>query len=112
MLPWVFAYRGPFRPNPIAMTVCPVRSVDRRAGIVDVADIDALEGTPVVDVKGSDGCSDRVRELPRGKRTVTEVAFGYAFNDLETYTRSGRSERASSLSSPRSRKLPPRAPVQ
>jgi tRNA-Thr(GGU) m(6)t(6)A37 methyltransferase TsaA len=58
----VFACRGPFRPNPIAMTVCPIRAVDREAGTVEVADIDAFDGSPVVDVKAYYGCCDRVNE--------------------------------------------------
>lgn len=58
----VFACRGPFRPNLIAMTVCPILAVDREAGIVEVADIDALGGSPVVDMKAYYGCCDRVRE--------------------------------------------------
>ena len=33
--------------------------------------------------------SEAARELARGKRGVTEVAFDYAFNDLETFTRAG-----------------------
>ena len=61
----VFACRGPFRPNLINMTVCPIVAVNKAEGTIDVADIDAMDGTPVVDVKAYYGICDRVRE-PRG----------------------------------------------
>ncbi len=57
----VFANRGPFRPNPIGLTVCPIRRVDMASGTLEVAAIDALDGTVVVDVKAYYGCCDRVR---------------------------------------------------
>lgn len=57
----VFGCRGPFRPNLVAMTVCPLRSVDRSAGIVELADIDALDETVVLDIKPYYGSCDRVR---------------------------------------------------
>ena len=47
----IFATRSPLRPNPIAMTTCKILAVDEGAGTVQVADIDALEGTPIVDLK-------------------------------------------------------------
>ena len=58
----VFANRSPFRPNLIAMTVCPIALVDRDQGVIQVEDIDALDGTVVLDVKPYYGCCDRVRE--------------------------------------------------
>jgi tRNA-Thr(GGU) m(6)t(6)A37 methyltransferase TsaA len=58
----VFACRGPFRPNPIALTVCPITGVDREAGRVQVADIDAFDGSPVVDIKSYYRSCDRVRD--------------------------------------------------
>jgi AraC family transcriptional regulator len=36
--------------------------------------------------------SEAARELSRSRRTVTDVAFSYAFNDLETFTRAFRRE--------------------
>lgn len=78
----VFACRGPFRPNPIAMTVCPIRAVDRAAGTVEVAAIDAMDGTPVVDMKAYYGTCDRVREsrepswLPPWGSWVPEKGIG------------------------------------
>ncbi|MCD6415469.1 MAG: tRNA (N6-threonylcarbamoyladenosine(37)-N6)-methyltransferase TrmO [Planctomycetes bacterium] len=45
----VFAVRGPMRPNPIGSTVVEVEEV-REAEIV-VSGLDALDGSPVVDIK-------------------------------------------------------------
>jgi tRNA (Thr-GGU) A37 N-methylase len=44
------------------MTVCPILRVDQAAGSLEVAAIDALDGTAVLDVKPYYGCCDRVRE--------------------------------------------------
>ncbi len=45
----VFATRSPARPNPIGMTV--VKLVERRGSILEVTGLDALNGTPVLDIK-------------------------------------------------------------
>jgi tRNA-Thr(GGU) m(6)t(6)A37 methyltransferase TsaA len=58
----VFACRGPFRPNLVSMTVCPILAVDRAAGRLEVANIDAMEGTPVIDIKAYYGSCDRVQK--------------------------------------------------
>lgn len=57
----VFANRSPFRPNLVAMTVCPIRKVDAETGILEPEAIDALDGTAVLDVKPYYGCTDRVK---------------------------------------------------
>jgi len=57
----VFANRSPFRPNLIAMTVCPILSVEVASGFLELAAIDALEGTSVLDIKPYYGSCDRVR---------------------------------------------------
>ncbi|GAA4902820.1 tRNA-Thr(GGU) m(6)t(6)A37 methyltransferase TsaA [Stackebrandtia albiflava] len=45
----VFAHRGPFRPNRIGVSRCRLIEVD---GLdLHIADLDALDGTPVFDVK-------------------------------------------------------------
>ena len=46
----VFATRAEYRPNPIAMTTCKIVEVDYKSGTIEVADIDAYEGTPIVDL--------------------------------------------------------------
>jgi tRNA-Thr(GGU) m(6)t(6)A37 methyltransferase TsaA len=58
----VFATRAPYRPNPIAMTTCKLLAMDKEAGILQVADIDAFDGTQVVDLKAYYPVTDRVRE--------------------------------------------------
>jgi len=45
----VFATRSPVRPNPIGMTV--VRLVKREANTLTVEGLDAIDGTPVLDIK-------------------------------------------------------------
>jgi tRNA (adenine37-N6)-methyltransferase len=45
----VFCTRSPARPNPIGLDIAEVLSVD--GGIIRVAGMDALEGTPVIDIK-------------------------------------------------------------
>jgi tRNA-Thr(GGU) m(6)t(6)A37 methyltransferase TsaA len=57
----VFATRAPYRPNPIAMTTCKLLAVDEEKGLVEVADLDAFDGTPLVDIKAYFPVCDRVR---------------------------------------------------
>jgi tRNA (adenine37-N6)-methyltransferase len=45
------ALRGGARPNPIAFTVCELRSVEEEAGAIVVRGLDLVDGTPVLDVK-------------------------------------------------------------
>lgn len=47
----VFALRSPARPNPIGLHVCRLVSLDTQDGILGLEAIDALDGTPLVDVK-------------------------------------------------------------
>ncbi len=46
----VFAVRSPRRPNPIAVTTVRVRSVE--GSVLEVVGLDALDGSPVLDIKG------------------------------------------------------------
>lgn len=45
----LFSTRTPHRPNPIAMTIC--RLVKRRGTRLTVKGLDAIDGTPVIDIK-------------------------------------------------------------
>lgn len=47
----VFSLRSPVRPNPIAMALVKIKSVDADAGIVHIDATDALDQTPLVDLK-------------------------------------------------------------
>jgi tRNA (adenine37-N6)-methyltransferase len=58
----VFACRAEYRPNPIAVTVCQILSVDAKAGTVTVPYMDAFDGSPLLDLKAYFPVSDRVRE--------------------------------------------------
>jgi tRNA-Thr(GGU) m(6)t(6)A37 methyltransferase TsaA len=58
----VFATRAEYRPNPIAMTTCKLLAMDEKKGILQVADIDAYDGTAIVDLKAYYPVCDRVRE--------------------------------------------------
>ena len=59
----VFACRSEYRPNPIALTSCGVVSVDAKAGVVVLDYIDAVDGTPLLDVKPYIPVCDRAREF-------------------------------------------------
>lgn len=59
----VFACRAPMRPNPIGLTTARVLHVDQDAGRVEIADIDAYDGTPVLDLKAYMPSCDRVRSV-------------------------------------------------
>jgi len=46
----VFATHSPFRPNLIAISKCEIVSV--KDNVIELKDIDAFDGTPVLDLKG------------------------------------------------------------
>jgi len=58
----VFANRSEARPNPIAITTTLLLNVDEESGTVDLAWIDAFDGTPVLDIKPYLPMSDRVMD--------------------------------------------------
>jgi tRNA-Thr(GGU) m(6)t(6)A37 methyltransferase TsaA len=45
----VFASRSPARPNPIGITT--VKLLERRENVLKVTGMDAIDGTPVLDIK-------------------------------------------------------------
>jgi len=47
----IFATRSPHRPNPIALSSAYITYIDIESGRVGLAWIDALDGTPVLDLK-------------------------------------------------------------
>jgi tRNA-Thr(GGU) m(6)t(6)A37 methyltransferase TsaA len=57
----VFACRSEYRPNPIALTTCKILDVNEETGIVKIANIDAFDGTNILDLKGYFPCCDRVK---------------------------------------------------
>jgi tRNA (adenine37-N6)-methyltransferase len=58
----VFALRSPARPNPVGLHVARLVSVDRDNGTLVLEAIDALDGTPVIDVKPYFASVDSVPE--------------------------------------------------
>ncbi len=58
----VFATRAEYRPNPIAVTVCKIMGIDQSEGRLVVGDIDAFDGTPVLDLKPYYPVCDRVEQ--------------------------------------------------
>jgi tRNA-Thr(GGU) m(6)t(6)A37 methyltransferase TsaA len=59
----IFACRSPVRPNPIALTTAKILKVDHRQGIVEIANIDAYDDTPIIDLKAYIPVSDRVKDV-------------------------------------------------
>lgn len=45
----LFATRSPYRPNPIGVTV--VKLLERSSNILNVKGLDALDGSPIIDIK-------------------------------------------------------------
>jgi len=60
----VFATRSPQRPNPIALTTSEIIGIDVDDGLIQIAFIDAKDGSPVLDIKPYTPSLDRV-EKPR-----------------------------------------------
>jgi tRNA-Thr(GGU) m(6)t(6)A37 methyltransferase TsaA len=52
----VFATRSPRRPNPIAVTTARIRQVE--GNVLEVDGLDALDGSPVLDIKVHASCFD------------------------------------------------------
>ncbi|RUM99807.1 tRNA (N6-threonylcarbamoyladenosine(37)-N6)-methyltransferase TrmO [Pseudaminobacter arsenicus] len=47
----VFAIRSPVRPNPIGLHIARLLAVDEETGVLTLDAMDALDGTPVIDIK-------------------------------------------------------------
>lgn len=59
----LFATRGPFRPSPVAVSLCRLLSADEATGAVTVDWLDAEPGSPVIDLKPYHPSSDAVRDF-------------------------------------------------
>ncbi len=59
----IFATRSPVRPNPVAISVVAVLSVDHETGIISIPFIDAENGTPVIDIKPYHPATERVKNV-------------------------------------------------
>jgi tRNA-Thr(GGU) m(6)t(6)A37 methyltransferase TsaA len=58
----VFATRAEYRPNPVAVTTAKILDVNEEEGVVEVSNIDAFDGTPIVDLKAYFPVLDRVKD--------------------------------------------------
>ncbi len=56
----VFARRAPSRPNPIAVTA--VQVISRRENVLTVKGLDAIDGTPILDIKPYTPAFDRIND--------------------------------------------------
>lgn len=70
----VFAQRTKYRPNSIGVTSVPIVSI--RENVVAVRGLDALDGTPVVDLKPYMPMFDRIDDA-RMPQWVTQFMEGY-----------------------------------
>ncbi len=70
----VFAQRGRMRPNPVGITVVPVVSVEPGAAIV--RGLDAIDGTPILDLKPYVPAFDRPDD-PRVPDWMNRLMRGY-----------------------------------
>ncbi|HNY11049.1 MAG TPA: tRNA (N6-threonylcarbamoyladenosine(37)-N6)-methyltransferase TrmO [Candidatus Wallbacteria bacterium] len=57
----VFAGRSPSRPNPVSLTVVKILSIN--GNVIEVENCDAVEGTPVIDIKPYNGGIDQVMNM-------------------------------------------------
>jgi tRNA-Thr(GGU) m(6)t(6)A37 methyltransferase TsaA len=77
----VFATRSAYRPNPVGLTL--VQLIERKENVLVVKGLDALDGTPVLDVKPFDSwdiaLDARVPECTRNfmKKTVGQISINY-----------------------------------
>jgi tRNA-Thr(GGU) m(6)t(6)A37 methyltransferase TsaA len=58
----VFASRSPARPTPIGLSIVAIISVDDKTRRIWIDQIDAIDGTPMIDIKPYMPSSDRVDE--------------------------------------------------
>ncbi len=84
-----FATRSPERPNPIAVSVCGIKSIDYEKGIVSLDYFDAFTGTPILDIKPYTPSADKVENAavpewcghwPRNYEASGDFAWEKEFN--------------------------------
>jgi len=59
----IFATRSKIRPNPVLVTTVMVSNIDHENGLIEIPWIDANIGSPVIDIKPYQPCSDRVKQV-------------------------------------------------
>jgi len=63
----VFALRSPVRPNPVGLHIVRLTGLDIQAGRLDLEAIDAMDGTPVIDIKPYFASVDSVPDAVVGR---------------------------------------------
>jgi len=58
-----FATRSPSRPNPIGVSVSEILEIDQENALIKLAYIDAMDGTPILDIKPYIPSADRVENV-------------------------------------------------
>lgn len=64
----VFALRSPVRPNPVGVHVVRLLSLDLASGRLELEAIDALDGTPIIDLKPYFASVDAISDAPVAER--------------------------------------------
>ncbi len=59
----LFATRSPVRPNPILTSTCRIIGMDIEKGVLELNEIDAFDGTPILDLKSYFPTEDRVKDV-------------------------------------------------
>lgn len=57
----LFATRSPVRPNPVCVSTAQIRRICGADGTISIDEIDAADGTPIIDIKPYYGTLDRVK---------------------------------------------------
>ena len=76
----IFAQRAKHRPNPIGMTAVQLTKVD--ANVLTVRGLDAVDGTPILDIKPYYPAFDRI-EVPRSPEWVGRLMEKYFSLEIE-----------------------------
>jgi tRNA (adenine37-N6)-methyltransferase len=75
----VFASRSPRRPNPIGLSVVRLLSVDHQANRLELAGLDLLDGTPILDIKPyiryTDSVPEAFYEMAQEPPSLLPVSF-------------------------------------
>ena len=75
----VFSTRAPFRPNPIGLSV--VKLVSRSKNILEIENIDILDGTPLLDIKPFVPDFDAVENAKIGWVAKSKSKISHTVND-------------------------------
>lgn len=59
----LFATRSETRPNSILLSAVSVIQIHESDGVIEIPWVDALDGTPILDIKPYQPCSDRIQSV-------------------------------------------------